>query len=129
MTRPCKETEPSSRYHAMCEEYRLGLNRMSDGTDRRRIPLQDEDHSGHDPHLLPGFLCLCSGMFPKRFPTVSVPACSRENSSSLHKAPKIRDSVLLNSWENFLVTLPSAFNLLRNLGYVFLTDSRNARVP
>ena len=31
----------------------------------------------------------------------------RRNSSSLDKAPKMRDSVQLNSWENFLVTLPS----------------------
>ena len=29
------------------------------------------------------------------------------NSSNLFRAPKMRDSVLLNSWESFLLTLPS----------------------
>ena len=32
---------------------------------------------------------------------------SRRNSSIFDRAPKIRDSVLLNSFESFLVTLPS----------------------
>ena len=48
-----------------------------------------------------------------------VPECSRNgsgmrrscwfkrNSSNLERAPKMRDSVLLNSWDSFLVTLPS----------------------
>ena len=31
----------------------------------------------------------------------------RRNSSNLDRAPKMRDSVLLNSWDSFLVTLPS----------------------
>ena len=31
----------------------------------------------------------------------------KRNSSSFDKAPKMRDSVLLNSFESFLVTLPS----------------------
>ena len=31
----------------------------------------------------------------------------KRNSSSLDRAPKMRDSVLLNSWHSFLVTLPS----------------------
>ena len=31
----------------------------------------------------------------------------RRNSSNLERAPKMRDSVLLNSWDSFLVTLPS----------------------
>ena len=40
--------------------------------------------------------------------TEQVRTCGfRRNSSSLDKAPKIRDSVLLNSFESFLVTLPS----------------------
>ena len=44
-----------------CEELRLGLSPLNDGTDRRRVPLQDEDHPGNDPHLVPGFPRLCSG--------------------------------------------------------------------
>ena len=31
----------------------------------------------------------------------------KRNSSNLDRAPKMRDSVLLNSWDSFLVTLPS----------------------
>ena len=61
-----------------CKELRPGLNWLSDGTDRWRIPLQDEDNSGKNPHSVPGFPRLCSGMFPKRFRTVSVPTGSRE---------------------------------------------------
>ena len=42
----------------------------------------------------------------------TVPECVRicgfkRNSSNLDRAPKMRDSVLLNSWDSFLVTLPS----------------------
>ena len=42
----------------------------------------------------------------------TVPECVvicwfKRNSSNLDNAPKIRDSVLLNSWDSFLVTLPS----------------------
>ena len=41
-----------------------------------------------------------------------VPECVRicgfkRNSSNLYRAPKMRDSVLLNSWDSFVVTLPS----------------------
>ena len=40
--------------------------------------------------------------------TEEVRTCGfRRNSSSFDRAPKIRDSVLLNSFESFLVTLPS----------------------
>ena len=40
--------------------------------------------------------------------TEQVRTCGfKRNSSSFDKAPKIRDSVLLNSFESFLVTLPS----------------------
>ena len=42
----------------------------------------------------------------------TVPECNyicgfKRNSSNLDRAHKMRDSVLLNSWDNFLVTLPS----------------------
>ena len=42
----------------------------------------------------------------------TVPECVRicgfkRNSFNLDRAPKMRDSVLLNSWDSFLVTLPS----------------------
>ena len=63
------------------------------------------------------------GTIPSGFPVfwVVVPECSRnsyrtspdlcvsseKNSSSLDKAPKMRDSVRLNSLESFLMTIPS----------------------
>ena len=61
-----------------CEEPRLGLSHLNDGTDRRRVPLRNEDHPGNDPHLAPGFPILCSGMFPERFRSASVSMVSRE---------------------------------------------------
>ena len=49
--------------------------------------------------------------FPRNVPG-TVPECVRicgfkRNSSSSDRAPKMRDSVLMNSWDSFLVTLPS----------------------
>ena len=49
----------------------------------------------------------------------------RRNSSNLNRAPKVRDSVLLYSWDIFS---DSAFNLLRNLCDIFLAESRSVRV-
>ena len=60
-----------------------------------------------------------SSSFVPWFPTFvfrnapgTVPECVRicgfrRNSSNLDRVPKMRDSVLLNSWDSFLVTLPS----------------------
>ena len=50
-----------------CEELRLYLNQLSDGTGRRRILLQDEDHSGNDPHSVSGLLRRRSENIPERF--------------------------------------------------------------
>ena len=61
-----------------CEEPPLGLSQLDDETDRRRVPLQDEDHPGNDPHLVPGFPHLCSGTVPKRFRSVYVSVGSTE---------------------------------------------------
>ena len=58
--------------HSKCEEPRLGLSQLNDAIDRRRVPFQDEDHPGSDPHLVPGFPHLCSGLFPERFRRMSV---------------------------------------------------------
>ena len=60
------------------EEPPLSLNQLSDGTDRRSVPLQDEDHPGNDPHLVPGFPHLCSRMFPELFRSASKPVGSSE---------------------------------------------------
>ena len=64
--------------HDDCEEPRLGLNQLNDGTDKRRVPLQDEDHPGNHHHLVPGFPTLCFGKFPERFRSASVSVVSRE---------------------------------------------------
>ena len=62
----------------LCERPRLSLNRLSDGTDRLRIPLQDGDRSGNDPQLVPRFPRPCSRMFPTRFRRAPVSVGSRE---------------------------------------------------
>ena len=61
-----------------CEEPRICHSHMNDGIDRRSVPLQDEDHLGNDPHLVPGFQRLCSGVFPERFPSASLSVASEE---------------------------------------------------
>ena len=62
----------------ICEEPRLGPNLLIDGSDRRRIPLHDEDHPGNNPHLVLGFPRLCSGMFTEGFRSASVSVGSKE---------------------------------------------------
>ena len=61
-----------------CQEPRLCLSQLNDGIDRRRVPLQDEDHSGSRLHSLTGFPRMCSGMFPERFRNASLSVGSRE---------------------------------------------------
>ena len=61
---------------------------------------------GTIPSGFPVFWVVVPGCFRNRYGTS--PICGfRRNSSSFNKAPKMRDSVRLNSLENFLVTLPS----------------------
>ena len=62
-----------------CGRSRLALSQFDFWYDRQRTPPQDEDLSGNDPHLVPGFLRQRSGMFPERFRRMSVPVGSREN--------------------------------------------------
>ena len=54
------------------------MSQLNDGIDRRRVSVQDEDHPGNDPHLVPDFPRLCSGMFPERFRSASVSVGSEE---------------------------------------------------
>ena len=61
-----------------CEELLLCVSQLNDKVDRRRVPIQDEDHPGNNPHLVPGFPRLCSGMFPERFRSASVSVGSEE---------------------------------------------------
>ena len=60
------------------EEPRLCLSQLNDEIDRQRAPLQDGDHPRNDPHLVPGFPRLCSGMFREQFPSASASVGSEE---------------------------------------------------
>ena len=64
--------------YAVCERSRPGLSQLGCWHDRQRTPLQDGDHSGKDPRLVPVFLRYRSRMFPERFRKMSVPVGSRE---------------------------------------------------
>ena len=46
---------------------RLGSNLVRIGSEKPL--LQGENHSGNDPHLVPGFLYLSFGMSPERIPS------------------------------------------------------------
>ena len=104
-----------------CKEPRLGLSQLNDGIDRRRVPLQDEDHLGNDPHSVPGFPRLCSGMFRSALVSVG----SREIRLIYTDHPKCGT---LSRWTPGTVFCDSAFNLLRNLCDIFLVNTRNGRV-
>ena len=58
--------------------------------------------------LVPGFLRSCSGMFPERSRSVPGPVVSGKIRQFWTKhPPRIRLFILLNSWDNLFVTLPS----------------------
>ena len=86
-----------------CEDTLPPLSYLDYQSDEKRPSLRDRDRLVNDPHWAPGFLNCCSWIFREQVRTCGF----RRNSLSLDRAPKIRDSVLLKSLENFLVTLPS----------------------
>ena len=53
-----------ARLNTSCHSNRLGINLVKIGSMRNF--LQDEHHSGNDPHLVLGFLCLIFGMSLER---------------------------------------------------------------
>ena len=69
-------------------------------------PLQDEDHSGNDPRLVPCLLISCSGLFPERFRNLTGLVDSEEI-VDLELSTKNPVFCLLNSWDNFFLNLPS----------------------
>ena len=91
-----------------CEQSVPALNHLDYQNDGKRTPLRDRDCLGNDPQWVPSQY---SGSLFQDVPgtaTEQVRTCGfRGNSSSLDKAPKMRDSVPLNSFEFFLVPLPS----------------------
>ena len=66
------------RIYWSCERRLLGLSQLDCWTNRQKTPLQNGDHSGNDPQLVPDFLCHCFGMFLERFRRVPVFVGSRE---------------------------------------------------
>ena len=92
----------------VCDVAFPGLNHLGYWYDRQRTPLRGKGRLGNNPvgSRLSELLFLdVSGTAAEQVRTCGL----RRNSSSLHKAPKMRDSVRLNSWESFLVNLPSIF--------------------
>ena len=88
----------------ICRVQLLGQSFVYSGCGRGL--LQDEDHSGNDFKLVPGFLVIFPG-FSRNGSGECPYLWAQRNSTNLDRAPKIRNSVLLNLWDSFSVTLPS----------------------
>ena len=105
----CFESQRSYLTHVVyCRGHLLGQSFES--SDRGRGPLQDEDHSGSRPHSFPGLYLMRSGRDPEWFWSGPVVADSIRKPSRRANAPRIRFSVLLKSFENLFVTLPTIFS-------------------
>ena len=63
-----------------------GLNPVR--IESKRLPFQNEDHSGRCPHLLPVCLCLNPGMSPERFWSEPGNVGSDEIPSNSERLPK-----------------------------------------
>ena len=119
----CSKTTDGS-----CEEPRLGLNQLNDGSDRRRVPLHDEDQRIILETILIWFLVF----------HVCVPECFRNESGvrpylwaqqnfiSIRQSTQNAGHCPAELLEQFLSD--SAFNLLRKLSDIFLVHSKNGRV-
>ena len=90
----------SYNYITDCGGHLLGQSFASCGCGR--CLLQDEDHSGSRPHSFPGSCHMRFGTYLE-WPWIS---WFMRKPSRRAKLPNIRFSVLLNSWDNFFVTLP-----------------------
>ena len=84
-----------------CERSPPGLTQLKCWPDEQRTPLRDGDHSWSYSQWVSGFLSHCSWMLPEQFRNKCLLAGSEKNSSSFDKAPKIRDSVQIISWDSF----------------------------
>ena len=88
-----------------CHGHLLGQSFVS--SDSERCLLQVEDHSGSRSHSFPGLCYMRSGTSPECFRGSPELEGSWENRQDGTARLEMRFSVLLNSWENFFVTLPS----------------------
>ena len=101
-----KYSKTKKLFLRFCEEPRLGLINSMTGLT--------EGGSHFRMKIILGTILICFWFSTFVFWNVpgTVPECVRisgfkKNSSNLDRAPKMRDYVLLNSWDSFLVTLPS----------------------
>ena len=83
--------------------------------------------SGNEPMLVPGFLSQCSGIIPEQFRSVRTCGSRDVRLSKLDREPKIREAVLLNSWDGFLVTLAS-ISSKTSVSYSSVTPATNGSV-
>ena len=101
----CKEILIPNTFDGSPERPLLGLRKSIFWAYRQKTLFRDGGHSGNDPQLVPNFH---SSFFRYVSGTIleSVRTCVfKSNSSNLDRAPRMRDFVLLNSWDSFLVTL------------------------
>ena len=98
-------------FMTLCRKSLLGWILVRTGSERH--PLQDEDHSGNDPHLFPGFFYLNSGMSPERVRSEPGLVCSEEIRLVSTGRPKF-DS--LSYWTTGTVSLSLYFQSLLRLG-------------
>ena len=73
----------------------------------RKMPVSGWGSLWKPSSFVPWFSTFVFGNVPETFPECVVICWFKRNSSNLDRAPKMRDSVRLNSWDSFLVTLPS----------------------
>ena len=82
-----------------CEKSHPGLRQLNCLMDRQGAPVRDGGHSRNDSRLAPSFPRHCSVFSPNgsgEFPYLWV----QEELSISNRAPKMRHSVLLNSWDS-----------------------------
>ena len=73
----------------------------------RKMPASGWGSLWESSSFVPWFSTFLFRNVPGTVPECVVICWFKRNSSNLDRAPKMRDSVRLNSWDSFLVTLPS----------------------
>ena len=123
---PCEDdSKPLLELLSACEEPGLYLKQLNDVTDRKRVPFQDEDHPGNDPHLVLGFPRLCSGTFAERSRSLSVHVGGKKIVYLKQSAQNagLCPADFMGQFFN-----DSSFNFFRNLCDMIFVNSRNGRV-
>ena len=105
-----------------CERSRPGLSQLGCWHAWQRTPIQDGNHSGNDPRLVPGFLHQCAGMF--RDGSGECPYLWVQQ-KFVQFGQGTRNAELYPAEFLGQVFAKSALNLFRNVCYIFLSDSRS----